>query len=294
MGDDVAELPSRGSRLVMKVDMLVESTDVPRGMSFRQAARKAVAMCVSDFAAKGVKPDSYMVSVGLSRRTSARQVKDLALGLRDASEEWGLKLVGGDTNEAGELVVDCAMVGFGRRMVGRGGAKDGDVVVTSGLFGYPPSGLKILEGARARGAFRKAALRSVLEPTPDLRLGLELGPYWTSAIDSSDGLGRCLHELARASGVGIQVQTLPAAEGLEEFAAANRMSAKDLVLAGGEEYLIVGTVKRRSLAAAKEAASRCGGEVIEIGRVGGRKGTVVLRSGGRERPIPDVGWTHLG
>ena len=65
IGDDVALIPAGKGRLVAKVDMLVEHTDVPPGMTYRQAARKAVAMCVSDFAAKGVKPDSFMVSLGL-------------------------------------------------------------------------------------------------------------------------------------------------------------------------------------------------------------------------------------
>ncbi|MDG6954849.1 MAG: thiamine-phosphate kinase, partial [Nitrososphaerota archaeon] len=65
IGDDVAVVPSRSGRVVLKTDMLVEHTDVPAGMTYRQAARKAVAMCVSDFASKGVRPDSFMVSLGL-------------------------------------------------------------------------------------------------------------------------------------------------------------------------------------------------------------------------------------
>ena len=276
------------------MDMLVESTDVPRGMSFRQAARKALAMCDSDFAAKGVRPDSYMVSIGLSRGASSEQVRELALGLKDASCQWHLKLVGGDTNEANELVIDCAMVGFGKRQAGRGSAKSGDVVVTTGLFGYPPAGLRILRGARAGRAFKRAALESVLLPTPDLRLGLALGPFWTSVMDSSDGLGRSLHELSRTSGSGMAIDTLPVAKGLEEFAAANRLSARDLVLAGGEEYLLVGTMEEGRLAAAKRAARRCGGRLIEIGTVGGRRGVVTLRLGNRKEPIQDVGWIHLG
>ena len=56
IGDDVATLPSSPGKLVLKSDMLVGRTDVPPGMTWRQAGRKAVAMCVSDFAAKGVSP----------------------------------------------------------------------------------------------------------------------------------------------------------------------------------------------------------------------------------------------
>src|SRR2546429_1229932 len=41
--DDVAAFPmSQGRLVVLKTDMLVGSTDVPRGMTLGQAARKAV------------------------------------------------------------------------------------------------------------------------------------------------------------------------------------------------------------------------------------------------------------
>lgn len=293
VGDDVAVVPASGGRLVMKVDMLVESTDVPRGMGFRRAARKSVAMCVSDFAAKGVRPDSYMVSLGISRGTTARQIRELALGFRDASTEWRVKMVGGDTNEASELVIDCVMVGFARRVVGRGGAGPGDLVVTTGEFGYPPAGLAILEGANGGGAFRNAALRSVLMPTPDLKLGLALAPYWTSVMDSSDGLARSLHTLARASGMRIRIDRMPAVPDLGQFARANKLLAEELVLQGGEEYLLVGTIRAGRFREASRAARNCGGRLIEVGLVEGRGTGVVLKDEGGLRPIEDAGWTHL-
>jgi thiamine-monophosphate kinase len=290
----VATVPVSGKKLVLKVDMLVGSTDVPRGMTFRQAARKAVAMCVSDFAAKGVKPDSYMASVGVSRGVRSRQVNELALGLKDASEEWDVRLVGGDTNEASELIIDCVMLGFAKRVVGREGAKPGDRVVTTGSFGYPPAGLKILmEGARTASAFRRIAVKSVLMPNPNLRLGLALAGFWTSSMDSSDGLARSLHTLAKTSGVGMEVRTLPIGEGVEEFAKANGLPSKNLVLAGGEEYLIVGTMNASSFCEANRVAKRSGGRILEIGRVNNRRGEVTLHTRDLAEPVEDAGWVHL-
>ncbi|MEM2936836.1 MAG: AIR synthase related protein [Candidatus Bathyarchaeia archaeon] len=67
-GDDVSAVQLDGNRLaVVKTDMLVGKTDVPPGMSLRQAARKAVVMNISDFAAKGVKPLIVLSSIGLPR-----------------------------------------------------------------------------------------------------------------------------------------------------------------------------------------------------------------------------------
>ncbi len=279
----------------MKVDMLVEGTDVPPGMNYRQAARKAVAMCVSDFASKGVRPDSFMVSLGLRKGTAQEQVEQLGLGFRDAEEEWGVHMVGGDTNEAGELVIDCAMIGFAKKIVGRNGARQGDALVVTGPFGYPPSGLKILiEGAKAGERFRAKATGSALNPSPNLEVGIALGGYLSSSMDSSDGLARSIHTLAKASRVGFEVNVLPEGAGVRRFAEANGLSSEGLVLAGGEEYAIVGTVKPARLASAARAARRAGGELLVIGRATSKPGQVVLVSGKSRMQIGDEGWTQLG
>ena len=274
------------------MDMLVQSTDVPKQMTFRQAARKAVAMCVSDFAAKGVGPDSFMVSVGLARGVTKAQVRELSLGFSDASREWKLKLIGGDTSEAAELMISCVMLGFTRNYVKRAGARIGDAVVVTGAFGYPPAGLRILKGAKAASGFRRRAFASVLRPTPNLNLGLALGGYWTSSMDSSDGLARSLHILAKANAAGIELWKLPMDKGVAEFAASNGISAKKLVMEGGEEYLIVGTMRPGKVRAAAKVARRSGGELIEIGRVTEKRG-VRLRTGGSVTQVPDAGWVHL-
>lgn len=280
--------------MVVKVDMLVEHTDVPRGMTYRQAARKAVAMCVSDFAAKGVKPETFLVSIGLRKGVTHAQVDEIASGLKDAGVKWKVRLVGGDTNEADELIIDCVMLGMAGRIVWRSGAKPGDVLVVSGTFGYPPAGLKILTGGvKAEPGFKRKALASVLKPVPNLELGLALAPYLTSSMDSSDGLARSLHTLSKESGVGFEVRRLPIGDGVERFAKANGLDASRLVLQGGEEYKIVGTIPKKKIKAAVIAAERKGGNLLQIGVTTASKGVVELSSGGNSSPIADEGWTHL-
>ena len=294
VGDDVAVVPRGEGDVIMKVDMLVEHTDVPMGMSYREASRKSVAMCVSDFAAKGVKPDSFMASIGLRKTVTQGEVEGLARGFRDAEREWGVRMVGGDTNEADELVIDCSMVGFAKRVVTRGGARPGDVLVVSGTFGSPPAGLLVLGGkAAAKPAFGERAKLSVLRPSPSLKTGLALAPHLSSAMDSSDGLARSLHTLARESSVGFDITSLPGAEGAEEFALDNGLDYAKLVLEGGEEYVIVGTVEASKLEIAKVAARRAGGRLLAIGSATSRKGRVRLVQDGRASPIKDRGWTHL-
>jgi thiamine-monophosphate kinase len=292
-GDDVALLRAGKGMLVTKVDMLVGSTDVPRGMTYRQASRKAVAACVSDFAAKGVRPSAFLASLGLRKGTKESDVELIAAGFADAQREWGADLIGGDTNESLDLVIDCAMFGFADRIVERKGARPGDLLVVSGNFGLPPSGLLIMAGKAVGGrGFSTAAVESVTTPRPDLKAGVVAGKFLTSAMDSSDGLSRSIHELARRSGVGFQVETPPVAKGVAEFAERNRLSADKLVFQGGEEYVIVGTLREETFEAAKREVTRAGGVLKAIGRATERK-EVVLRKDGRVAPLKDEGWTHL-
>ncbi len=295
IGDDVALIPPGrdGESVVLKCDMLVAKTDVPPGMSWKMAARKAVAMCVSDFAAKGVRPTAFMVSLGMQRGTSEAKVLELASGLLEASREWGVKLVGGDTSEAGDLIIDCSMTGFAKKIVGRGGARPGEYVVTSGPFGQTSAGLKILmDGAKAEPSFRKEAVSSVCMPKPKLGLGLALSRYLSSSIDSSDGLAISLHTISEMSGVGMRLTKLPFVKGLEEFASRNSYSAEELALYGGEEYEIVGTVKKSRIQAAKSKASSLGFELRVIGEtvLPGNSGAVALADG---RKVRKDGWVHF-
>lgn len=295
IGDDVALIPPgrRGDGVVLKCDMLVAKTDVPPGMSWKMVARKAVAMCVSDFAAKGVRPTAFMVSLGLRRGTREADVVQLASGLLEASREWGVKLVGGDTSEAGDLTIDCMMVGFARRVVRRDGARPSEYVVTTGSFGQTTAGLKILtKGAEAEPGFRERAVSSVCMPEPRLEVGLALSRYLSSSVDSSDGLSISLHTISEMSGVGIRLSELPYADGLEEFASRNSCSAEELALYGGEEYEIVGTVPKGRVRAAKSKARSLGCELRVIGETlpaSALRG-VALPDG---RKVRRKGWVHF-
>ena len=279
-----------GRGIVFKVDMLVASTDVPHGMAPWQVARKSVVSCVSDLAAKGVQPYAAMISLGLPKNCTRPYVEGLANGFAGASKEFRVRMVGGDTNEASGLVIDCSMIGFASKMPTRTGAKPGDVVVISGTFGLTPAGLEILmRDAKGAGAFRKYAVESVLEPKPRQRFGIALAKFFSSSIDSSDGLAISLYELAGQSGVNIVIDIVPAADGVEKFAQENGFDAHELVFHGGEEYEIVATIPKSRLNRAISAAKKSGIALHIIGRVKRGPGDVFVG----KKLLENKGYAHF-
>ena len=133
----------------------------------------------------------------------------------------------------------------------------------------------------------------MLRPSPNLEAGIALAPYLNSSLDSSDGLARSLHIIADAGGVGIELNSLPAGRGVATFARVNTLDLERLVLTGGEEYVVVGTLTPDSLGRARRALDRVRGELVVIGRVTNRRGEVTLQEGRMIKPIGDEGWTHL-
>ncbi|MCP8317802.1 MAG: thiamine-phosphate kinase [archaeon] len=296
IGDDVAYLPKKRGKVVIKSDMLVEKTDVPKGMNLWQVSRKSIVMCVSDFAAKGVIPSAALISLGIPRGMGEWEIRELAKGFKEAKEEFGIEILGGDTNEAEGLVIDCCMIGFADRIVERKGAKPGDLVITSGFFGYSSSGLKImLNSLKAEHEFRERAISAVVMPNPRLRLGVALSKknLISSSIDSSDGLALSLYEIATHSKVGIEIDNLPTTDDVKNFAEMNNLSLNDLVLYGGEEYEIVATIPRDKLNKTQRLAKRIGERIIAIGKVTNDFPKVHLSLDERETEIERRGWIHL-
>lgn len=276
---------------VIKTDTLVFSTDVPQGMNLRDVARKSVVACVSDFAAKGVAPTHCLVSVSFPRSFSKPKIIQIAEGFKAASKEFGVKILGGDVNEARELVITVSMFGTTQKIIPRNGAGYGDAIIVTGPFGRTGAGLSIvLHGKTARRGFSMLAKKSVYHAKPRLRFGVLASRYLTSAMDSSDGLSTTLIEMSRQSGKRLVITRIPMDAGLEEFAKTNRLDPIDLVFNGGEEYEIVATVPKKSLGKLKQIAKKSGTDLIEIGRV--ERGSGVFLND-HKISIRDRGWSHF-
>ncbi|MGA9153244.1 MAG: thiamine-phosphate kinase [Candidatus Nitrosopolaris sp.] len=304
--DDVSILSFRSSRtkaiksLILKCDMLVESTDVPPGMKVWQISRKSVSACVSDLSAKGIKPRVSLISVGIPKKYSKTDIGELAKGFQIASKEFDVMIVGGDTNESKELIIDCTMLGFSdhgaSELPGRNGAKPGDIVVVSGEFGYTSSGLKILMSrAKGYGKFKCNAISSVMKPKPAQTFGQSLAKFFSSSIDSSDGLSISLYELARQSKVNFVIDDIPSAKGVRDFAKTNHLDYESLVFYGGEEYEIVATIPRVKLKDAESIARRLNLRLLIIGKVAKGSGKVFLvdTRTGRKSQLENRGYIHL-
>lgn len=292
--DEDVEIFKLGKRFgVIKTDTLVESTDVPPQMRPEQIARKSMVAPLSDFASKGVKPKHGIISISLPRGYPRSKLISLAKGFKDASRQFGVKILGGDTNEAKEIVISVMLFGITSRITARSGAKHGDIIVTTGNFGRTGAGLGILlHKNRSHGKFRKLAMDSVLLPKPRLEFGVLAAKYFSSSMDSSDGLSTTLTQMSASSKKKFIITQIPKDAELDEFAKSNHRNTVDLVFNSGEEYEIVATIPPKNIEKIKNIAKAKKINLIQIGHVENGKG-VFFQRGEKQIRIKDKGWTHF-
>ena len=296
-GDDASAIDiGNGKVAVVNVDMLVRKTDVPKQMNLWQAARKAVIMNLSDLAAKGATPVALLVSVGLPSDITEAEILEIGKGLNQGAKEHKAYIIGGDTNQAADLIISCTAIGTCNKnqLMKRSGARPNDILAVTGFFGKTAAGLKILLNNLSAPRLQKPLVESVLMPKARVKEGTALAKSQavTACIDSSDGLAWSLHELSVASKVGFCIDALPVDSDAEKFAELFGFSPSDLALYGGEEYELVVTVDPKQWKTAKKAAESAGGCLIKIGSVT-KDQKIVLMSGETKVLVESRGWEHF-
>jgi len=225
IGDDAAVVRGRGYA-VTSVDAMVEGVHFRREqLSPAEIGHRALAGALSDLAAMGARPGEAYLALGLPAGAAAQDTLSLVHGARALAERTGVRIAGGDITRAPALTLSFTVVGWSDdpgELVGRDGARPGDLVGVTGRIGGAGAGLALLEGrAQLLGAAAAALRHRYALPWPRLHAGRALAPAGpTAMLDLSDGLARDAAHLAAPRGVRVDL-SLPApalADGLSEVA----------------------------------------------------------------------------
>lgn len=293
ISEDVETFTLGKTKIVAKIDTMVESTDIPKKMKLSDAARKSVIACVSDFAAKGVKPEYGIISINLPKTISRVKIENIVNGFKKACKEYGISIIGGDTNEGKEIVFNVCIFGNSNNIVTRKGSKKDDLVFVTGPFGYTSIGLNILiKKKKEKSKFVEKSIKSVINPKPKLSFGLKNKKYFSSSMDSSDGLSTTLNEMAKQSGKKFIVNNIPSNKDLEDYAKKRNLNLNSIIFNGGEEYEFIFTIPVKYRKNIIKNAKLLKTPIIEIGYVTAGKG-VFLKNADKNIIVKDLGWKHF-
>lgn len=193
VGDDCAVVRSGKRRefLLLKTDCVVE------GVHFQSSARasdvgwKAMARPLSDFAAMSGTPRFALITLIAPPATEVNWTTQFYRGLRRAADRHNVAIVGGETSStSGPIAISVSVTGEVERdrCVLRSGGTPGDALFVTGRLG---------------GSMRGRHLRFL----PRIEEARWLTKHFKihAMMDLSDGLGADLPRLARASGVGFEL-----------------------------------------------------------------------------------------
>lgn len=246
LGDDAAVVRGAGYA-VTSVDTMVDGVHFRLGqLTAAQIGRRAMAAALSDLAAMAVAPGEAYLSLGLPAELAIENGRELAAGAMELARETGTVIAGGDLTAAPVLIVSVTVTGWARDpalIMGRDGARPGDLVVVTGTLGGAGAGLALYEQRVPDDALATAAAtalrRSYAAPVPRLAAGMALSAAGATAmIDLSDGIATDARHLARSSGVRIELELgrLPLAPGVEAVARALDVDPAEFAATAGEDF----------------------------------------------------------
>lgn len=282
LGDDCAVVDLGRDYLLVTTDIINRKTHIPEGAGSRDVGWHIAAINLSDIAAMGGQPLGMLFAFGLRGDAPVSDLTEISEGIRECCSNYAIPVLGGDTKESDVLTISGTAIGTVPKseILWRKGAKPGDIIAMTGVLGKP------MEWFRAKDPHKAQFLLRVV---PRIREGriLAQSQAVTSCIDMSDGLSTSLHHLAKAGGVGLEVDfnRLLFAQGLS-------LEEKEHALHLGGDYELLFTV---SPDRAEHVFNADFGTspITQVGEVTEDTGVFILKDGATSQ-LPDKGYEHFG
>lgn len=298
IGDDAAAWYGDTSIQLAKVDSLRQNVHFTLDTTpWKDLGWKALAINLSDIAAVGGLPKYALVSLAIPDDTNVKDVVALYKGILELAQQFGVAIIGGDTDSATLIDVTITVIGStmsrSQPLLTRSAAKPGEKIAVTGYLGTAAAGLQMLTkhlnfNPKATATLKQAFLR----PYPRVAEGQILVEQGVrAAMDISDGLIADLTHICRASQVSarINVDSVP----VQPTVKANFSDkALELALSGGEDYELLFTASTKIIEKVKALAS-CPITVIGEITAGKPNKVTLINRKGNVVIVPKAGWEHF-
>lgn len=301
IGDDGALLGATATGRAVVCDTLVAGRHFFEDVAPSSLGHKALAVNLSDLAAMGAKPESFLLALTLPTLNES-WLDAFSSGLFTLARRFDCELIGGDTTR-GPLTITITAIGQIDAQVAlrRDAAEPGDDLWVSGELGAAAIAVQVRNGmqewpapVQQRWAGLPADHRQQIDdalhwPQPRVELGMALRHFARAAIDISDGLLGDLAHLASRSRVGIQIRAdqVPVAKRVAELDPALALQA---ALNGGDDYELAFTAAPENRPALERIGLQLGLDLTRIGQVS--VGQEVMVSDARGRPVATTRVSH--
>ena len=239
--DDCAITNFDNSNLISTSDMLIQSRHFPDVMSYFEMGFKAVTVNVSDLAAMGAEPLVFLLAIAMPKDLEVDSFKQIISGVINACEYYEIPLVGGDTNEASEIIISGTALGTADNPVMKNTYNKGDLIALTGNIGHAALGFEL-------NKLDNFYTVKSLKPKARLKEALILKDFASSMTDITDGLASELYEIKKDNyGFMIYEEMLNITDEYKEIACKLNMNYLDLILYFGEDFELLFTISSKNL-----------------------------------------------
>ncbi len=239
IGDDAAVVPCVDGFLVTSADMSVQDVHANLDLiNHYDFGWRAFASALSDLAAMAAIPLHSLVCIACP---SSTDIDKLYTGIAAAAKEHNCPIVGGDISKGQKINISITVNGYcPHGPIFRSGAKVGDSIFVTAPLGASSAGLAFLNTVSNPKELdistlevdNQNLLQAHLRPLAKINQGLAAQAGGASSmIDVSDGLATDLNHIAIASGIGIELDSVPIA----------KQASLEQALGGGEDYELIFT-----------------------------------------------------
>jgi thiamine-monophosphate kinase len=158
-----------------------------------------------------------------------------------ACEFYSIPLIGGDTNEASEIIISGTALGCCDRPLLKDSYNMGDLIAITGDIGLAALGFQL-------DVLDNVYVNKALKPKARLKEGIVLKDFATSATDITDGLASELYEIKKDGfGFMIHEEMLGISDEYKQIANELNLDYLDLILHVGEDFELLFTISKDNL-----------------------------------------------
>ena len=306
-GDDAAIINS-SKEILVSSDMLVEGIHFDMAFTpLKHLGYKSVIVNISDIYAMNGIPKQITVGLAISSKYTLEAIEEFYDGILLACEKYKIDLIGGDiTSCISGLTISITAIGeaMKKEIVKRSGAKENDLLITTGDLGGAYMGLNVLQR-------EKEVWKSNPNMQPELDnfnyiLERQLKPEArrdvieflkkcdvipTSMIDISDGLASEVFHICTSSNVGCQLyeEKIPIDPQTYQTSMDFNINPTVSALNGGEDYELLFTINQKDYEKIKNDPN-----LTVIGHITKKsQGINLIGNGDTSTPLQAQGWNHF-
>lgn len=306
-GDDAAIINS-SKEILISSDMLVEGIHFDMAFTpLKHLGYKSVIVNLSDIYAMNGIPKQITVGLAISSKYTLEAIEEFYDGILLACEKYKIDVIGGDiTSCVNGLTISITAIGeaMKKEIVKRSGAKENDLLITTGDLGGAYMGLNVLQREKEvwksnpnmqpqldnynyilERQLKPEARRDVIEFFKKCKV------IPTSMIDISDGLASEIFHICKSSDVGCQLyeEKIPIDPQTYQTSMDFNINPTVSALNGGEDYELLLTVNQNDYEKIKNDPN-----LTVIGHITKKsQGINLIGNGNTSTPLQAQGWSHF-